>query len=127
VPGTAQPSKKYFDTLVVDVLRRFDRARPLWLEAESKKIRQLQLADSNCRPTLGCHCVGNPTENSAACICAKRHSPIDHRAPDRWQKSKPCQAKVAHRHCGRLLNHSQRLIRYLCSHVMVTVASDVKR
>jgi tRNA 2-selenouridine synthase len=46
LPGAKQPSQKYFDTLVVDVLRRFDPARSVWLEAESKKIGQLQLADS---------------------------------------------------------------------------------
>jgi tRNA 2-selenouridine synthase len=46
IPGATQPSQKYFDTLVVDVLRRFDPTRPVWLEAESKKIGALQLADS---------------------------------------------------------------------------------
>lgn len=46
VPGVKQPTQKYFDTLVVDVLRQFDPARPVWLEAESKKIGNLQLPDS---------------------------------------------------------------------------------
>jgi tRNA 2-selenouridine synthase len=43
VPGVAQPSQKYFDTLLVDELRHFDVNRPIWLEAESKKIGRVQL------------------------------------------------------------------------------------
>ncbi len=41
VPGRPQPTQKYFDTLVLDALRRFDPARPVWLEAESRKIGKL--------------------------------------------------------------------------------------
>lgn len=46
LPGVPQPSQKYFDTLLLDKLRRFDPARPVWLEAESKKIGRLQLPDA---------------------------------------------------------------------------------
>ena len=38
VPGHPQPTQKQFDSLVLDVLRRFDPARPVWVEAESKKV-----------------------------------------------------------------------------------------
>lgn len=38
VPGLAQPTQKRFDTLVWDQLRRFDSARPVYVESESKKI-----------------------------------------------------------------------------------------
>ena len=41
VPGRPQPTQKFFDTLVLDVLRRFDPARPVWVEAESKKVGRL--------------------------------------------------------------------------------------
>ena len=41
LPGQPQPTQKYFDTLVLDVLRGFDPARPVWVEAESKKIGRL--------------------------------------------------------------------------------------
>jgi tRNA 2-selenouridine synthase len=41
LPGQPQPTQKYFDTLVLDVLRRFDPARPVWIEAESKKVGRL--------------------------------------------------------------------------------------
>src|SRR5205085_4329295 len=46
LPGVSQPTQKYFDTLVLDQLRRFDTSRPVWLEAESKKIGNLQLPDA---------------------------------------------------------------------------------
>jgi tRNA 2-selenouridine synthase len=41
VPGQPQPTQKTFDTRVLDVLRRFDPARPVWVEAESKKVGRL--------------------------------------------------------------------------------------
>jgi tRNA 2-selenouridine synthase len=46
LPGERQPSQKSFDSLVLDALRRFDPRRPVWLEAESKKIGSLQLPDA---------------------------------------------------------------------------------
>lgn len=46
LPGQPQPSQKYFDTLVLDVLRRFDPARPVWVEAESKKIGRLLVPEA---------------------------------------------------------------------------------
>lgn len=46
LPGHAQPSQKLFDSMVLDALRRFDAARPIWLEAESKKIGNLQLPEA---------------------------------------------------------------------------------
>ena len=41
VPGQPQPTQKTFDSRVLDVLRRFDAARPVWVEAESKKVGRL--------------------------------------------------------------------------------------
>ncbi len=41
VPGQPQPTQKTFDSRVLDVLRRFDRARPVWVEAESRKVGRL--------------------------------------------------------------------------------------
>ena len=38
IPGLAQPSQKRFDTLVWDQLRRFDPAKPVFVESESKKV-----------------------------------------------------------------------------------------
>lgn len=46
LPGQPQPTQKLFDTMLLDTLRRFDPRRPVWLEAESKKIGNLQLPDA---------------------------------------------------------------------------------
>ena len=43
IPGVAQPTQKWFDSLLVDKLRRFDPSRPVWVESESKKIGAIQL------------------------------------------------------------------------------------
>ena len=45
IPGVAQPSQKWFDSLLVEKLRRFDPAKPVWVESESKKIGAIQLPD----------------------------------------------------------------------------------
>jgi tRNA 2-selenouridine synthase len=41
LPGLPQPSQKWFDSLVLDRLRRFDPEQPVWVESESKKIGKL--------------------------------------------------------------------------------------
>lgn len=46
VPGQQQPSQKFFDSLLLDALRKLDPSRPVWIEAESKKIGNLQLPDA---------------------------------------------------------------------------------
>jgi tRNA 2-selenouridine synthase len=43
VPGSPQPSQKAFDTRVWDALRGFDASRPVWIEAESKKVGALRV------------------------------------------------------------------------------------
>jgi len=43
LPGEPQPSQKMFDSLVWSALKRLDSARPVFVEAESKKIGQLQV------------------------------------------------------------------------------------
>lgn len=46
VPGKKQPTQKMFDSLLLRRLSQFDPARPVWVEAESKKIGQVQVADA---------------------------------------------------------------------------------
>ncbi|RDK00738.1 tRNA 2-selenouridine(34) synthase MnmH [Paraburkholderia lacunae] len=41
--GVAQPSQKRFDTLLVTALRAFDPARPVFVEAESRRIGSITL------------------------------------------------------------------------------------
>src|SRR5258705_3486064 len=43
LPGDPQPSQKMFDSLVWSALKGFEPARPVFVEAESKKIGQLQV------------------------------------------------------------------------------------
>jgi len=38
IPGEPQPTQKHFDSLIWDALRRFDPARPVFVESESKKV-----------------------------------------------------------------------------------------
>ncbi len=47
--GQPQPSQKAFDTALVAALRRFDPARPVWVEAESRKIGAVQLPEALAR------------------------------------------------------------------------------
>jgi tRNA 2-selenouridine synthase len=66
LPGDPQPSQKMFDSLVWDRLRHFDGAKPVWVEAESKKIGQLQVA----APLL---------ERMRASPCIRIEAPIEER------------------------------------------------
>ncbi len=43
LPGIDQPSQKYFDTLVLAELMKFSPDKPVWVEAESKKIGERQV------------------------------------------------------------------------------------
>ena len=46
IPGQPQPTQKRFDTLVWDQLRRFDPARPVYVESESRKVGNLAVPDA---------------------------------------------------------------------------------
>jgi tRNA 2-selenouridine synthase len=46
VPGEAQPSQKGFDTSVWKTLSNFDAGKPVFVEAESRKIGQLQVPET---------------------------------------------------------------------------------
>lgn len=46
IPGTPQPSQKYFDSLLLRTLSSYDPSRVIWVEAESKKIGNVQLPDA---------------------------------------------------------------------------------
>ena len=46
VPGEKQPTQKYFDSLLLNKLSAFDPKKPIWVEAESKKIGNVQLPDA---------------------------------------------------------------------------------
>ncbi len=46
MPDRPQPTQKAFETLLYDGLRRFDPARPVFVEAESRRIGRLNLPDA---------------------------------------------------------------------------------
>ncbi|MCW5658793.1 MAG: tRNA 2-selenouridine(34) synthase MnmH [Burkholderiaceae bacterium] len=46
LPGRPQPTQKLFDSVLLDALRHFDTERPIWVEAESKKIGEIQLPEA---------------------------------------------------------------------------------
>lgn len=46
IPGQPQPSQKHFEMRVWDTLRRFDAARPVYVEAESRKVGNLTVPGS---------------------------------------------------------------------------------
>ncbi|HEX7749949.1 MAG TPA: tRNA 2-selenouridine(34) synthase MnmH [Bordetella sp.] len=45
IPGVEQPSQKRFETLLHAAMSSFDLARPVWVEAESRKIGRLSLPE----------------------------------------------------------------------------------
>jgi tRNA 2-selenouridine synthase len=46
IPGLPQPSQKRFDSLIWDALRKFDPARPVFVESESKKVGNVRVPDA---------------------------------------------------------------------------------
>lgn len=46
LPGDPQPTQKLFDSALLAEMRTFDAGRVVWVEAESKKIGNLQLPES---------------------------------------------------------------------------------
>lgn len=46
IPGQPQPSQKHFEMRVWDALRRLDAARPVYVEAESKKVGNVAVPEA---------------------------------------------------------------------------------
>ncbi len=46
LPGTDQPSQKMFETRLLSALRRLDPARPIYVEAESRRIGKIHVPDA---------------------------------------------------------------------------------
>ncbi len=56
-PGQEQPSQKAFETALAQVLQGFDLARPVFVEAESRKIGRLMLPDAVLDALRGADCI----------------------------------------------------------------------
>lgn len=57
LPSCPQPSQKMFETSIWDKLRRFDPARPVFVESESKKVGQLRVPDALMQKMRGSPCI----------------------------------------------------------------------
>ena len=62
LPGSPQPSQKMFDSLVWNTLRGLDPAQTVYVEAESRKIGQLQVPETllECMRAADCVAVEAP-------------------------------------------------------------------
>ncbi len=62
LPGELQPGQKKFDGLIWQVISRFDPARPVYVEAESKKVGCLRVPDVliQCMRNSPCYDVDTP-------------------------------------------------------------------
>jgi tRNA 2-selenouridine synthase len=57
LPGAAQPSQKMFETRLLAALLALDPARPVYVEAESRKIGTIQLPDAMLEALRGGACI----------------------------------------------------------------------
>ena len=57
IPGQPQPTQKAFETRLWNTLRRFDPARPVFVEAESKKVGNVTIPDSLIEAMRASPCV----------------------------------------------------------------------
>ena len=55
LPDAPQPTQKWFDSQLWNALRRFDPARPVWVESESRKIGVLHLPAGEGMGGRGAH------------------------------------------------------------------------
>ncbi|WP_137935918.1 tRNA 2-selenouridine(34) synthase MnmH [Chitinivorax sp. B] len=85
-PGRAQPSQKWFDTQLVQTLSRFDPAKPVFVEAENKRIGLVQLPDSLMLALQQADCVQVETAltDRVALLCEDYASLFDQ--PDAFKR-----------------------------------------
>lgn len=57
IPSQPQPSQKAFETAIWDALRRFDPARPVFVESESKKVGNLRVPAALMERMRGSDCI----------------------------------------------------------------------
>ncbi len=57
LPDAPQPAQKMFDSRIWHQLRHFDPSKPVYVEAESKKIGQLRVPDALIERMWQSHCV----------------------------------------------------------------------
>lgn len=70
IPGAPQPTQKAFESALVDALGRFDAARPVFVESESRRIGRLQTPEVLLGAMRGAECIriDTPTELRVAML-----------------------------------------------------------
>ena len=57
LPHAPQPTQKWFESQLLAALRKFDAARPIYVEGESKKIGEIQVAEALMARMRGSRCI----------------------------------------------------------------------
>lgn len=57
IPGEPQPTQKHFETALWDALRKLDARRPVFVEAESRKVGNVALPDSLIQAVRASACL----------------------------------------------------------------------
>lgn len=90
LPGEPQPSQKGFDTRLLQALERLDPARPVFVEAESKKIGQVQLPANLMQAMADAECIRVEAgiEDRVEFLCEDYAALLD--TPDEFKKLLSC-------------------------------------
>jgi tRNA 2-selenouridine synthase len=62
LPNAPQPSQKWFESQLLAELEQFGRSRPVYVEAESKKIGQIQVPEALMARMRGSRCITLDTD-----------------------------------------------------------------
>jgi tRNA 2-selenouridine synthase len=62
LPDAPQPSQKWFESQLLAELEKFDRARPVFVEGESKKIGEIQVPEALMARMRASRCITLDTE-----------------------------------------------------------------
>jgi tRNA 2-selenouridine synthase len=64
LPNAPQPSQKWFESQLLAELGKFDRSRPVYVEGESKKIGEIQVAEALMARMRGSRCITLDTDTA---------------------------------------------------------------
>jgi tRNA 2-selenouridine synthase len=107
LPGEAQPGQKSFETHLLQALEGLDPARRVFVEAESRKIGQLQLPEALMRMMRDAECirVEAATEDRVAFLCEDYAALFI--APDEFKRLLAC---LVDQHGRQVVGHWHALI-----------------
>ena len=81
-PGTEQPRQKYFETLLMEKIRKLDLSKPVFLEAESNKIGNVNIPSELFKKMQhsGCIVVENSRQNRVRFLVARYSNVFEDRS-----------------------------------------------